>query len=74
MRAAAEAILACAAALGVELHLAGGDVPFILKNRLPDGSSLVSSFRENAPSFVGTTGLEVESDGVGVSSLDSGGE
>lgn len=75
MRAASEAILACAAAFGVGTG-AGGEAAFLFKKRLPVGRSLVSSFRENFPNFMGAT-LEADSDMVGASVgvvLGSGGE
>ena len=78
-RAAAEAILAWAAALGVSIVPPLWPAPKVvgerdfLKKRLPEGRSLVSSFRENPPSLVGTDGAAASVVGVAVG-VASGGE
>ena len=77
LRAAAEAILAWAAALGdVDTRTDFGCS--LRKKRLPDGRSLVDSRREKAPSFCGLLLLLLLAAGTGVgaspSCEESGGE
>lgn len=57
---------------GAGLLLRGGLLAFFLKKKLPDGRSLVSSLRRNAPSLAVEEGASVESGGVGVVGVSVG--